>query len=101
MQLTAMRDSDPHSYTLSGSTNPATVEQNHIPDVVPQLKQTAAAGPGKLQEKNSSIPRPCPFCSTIKTLNVHGHIVLKHKNEEVVQHAMKLPEPEREGHLAV
>jgi len=89
VQSATVSRSDPHSDPVNGSTNPDAVKQNLIPDVVPQLEKT-----GKVKKRRSRIPRPCTFCGTMQT-NLHRHIVLKHKNEEVVQHAMKLPEPER------
>ena len=70
------------------------MKQNLIPDVVPQLEKTVAPGTGKLKKRRSIILRPCTFCCAMQT-NLHRHIVLKHKNEEVAQHAMKLPESER------
>lgn len=46
------------------------------------------------QRKTNRIPRPCPFCQAMQT-NLQRHIKLKHKDIDVVQHALTLPQEEK------
>ena len=71
------------------TASPQFDELINTPDVMPMTKKT---GTGK--GKKRRIARPCRFCCRMQT-NLHRHICQKHKDEEVVQHAIKMPEKER------
>ena len=84
-------DPDPDEQTaVSGSDSRSQLEgvPTLIPDVVPESEK------GRLKKKPRRIPRPCIFCKTMQT-NLHRHLLLKHKDEEVVHHAAQLPKPEQ------
>jgi hypothetical protein len=80
-------------------------EDDRDPDFVPESQSTSTEIPlfsalssplrNKIIKKTCKrIPRPCIFCSSFQT-NLHRHIVLNHKSEEIVTQALALPKRDR------
>jgi len=67
--------------------------ESHSP-MLESINQESSTQHDSRKRKTNRIARPCPFCHSMQT-NLQRHIKLKHKDVDVVKHALTLPQEEK------
>ena len=80
-------------WNVSTSQCDPALENTNSPETVHHTEAVVDTGLAKKYSKKK-IPRPCTFCGRFQT-NLHRHFLLKHKAEQSVLEALRLPAQEK------